>query len=112
MNRSTDECEISRSCHKATFSSAGVTALRTTRASRSKFSLSTGFALVRHRRAALLAGRKIFLGLEHFGALEVADFVASRSIEDATTPRVAKKGRMAVARDDLGRHLRQRRRLS
>ena len=30
-------------------------------------------ALVRHRRAALLAGREIFFRLEHFGALQVPD---------------------------------------
>ena len=43
--RSTDECEMSRSCQSATFSSAGVTAARTTRASPQRFSLSTGLRL-------------------------------------------------------------------
>ena len=43
--RSTDECEISRSCHSEMFSSAGVTAPRTTRAKPHRFSLKIGLRL-------------------------------------------------------------------
>ena len=45
ITRSTEECEMSRSCHSVTFSSAGTTAARTTRASPVRFSLSTGLRL-------------------------------------------------------------------
>ena len=43
--RSTDECEISRSCQSVTFSKAGTTALRTMRARPVKFSVRIGFRL-------------------------------------------------------------------
>ncbi len=45
---------------------------------------------MRHGRRALLAGREIFLGLQHLGALQWRISIASRSIEEATTPSVAK----------------------
>src|SRR6478672_8729599 len=45
MPRSTAECEMSRSCHRATFSSAGTTAPRTRRASPVRFSDRTGLRL-------------------------------------------------------------------
>ena len=43
--RSTEECDMSRSCQSATFSSAGVTAERTSRASPVRFSVRTGLRL-------------------------------------------------------------------
>ena len=43
--RSTEEWDISRSCHKATFSKAGLTELRTIRAKPVRFSLKTGLRL-------------------------------------------------------------------
>ena len=46
-------------------------------------------ALVRHRRRALLAGREIFLRLQHLGALEMTD-LRGRSIDGRRRRRVAK----------------------
>ena len=43
--RSTDECEMSRSCHNTTFSRAGVTAALTMRAKPVRFSVNTGLRL-------------------------------------------------------------------
>ena len=60
-------------------------------------------ALVRHRRGALLALGELFLGLQHFGALQMADFdrePLDRRGDDAE--RREKRG-VAVARDHLGR---------
>ena len=45
MTRSTEECEMSRSCQVTTFSSAGITAERITRDSPVRFSDSTGLRL-------------------------------------------------------------------
>ncbi len=45
MIRSTDECEMSRSCHSATFSSPAPRLPRSTRASPLSCSLLTGFRL-------------------------------------------------------------------
>jgi len=45
MTRSTEEWEISRSCHNATFSSAGMTVERISRARPVRFSASTGLRL-------------------------------------------------------------------
>ena len=73
MTRSTEECEMSRSCHSATFSSAGTTAERTTRGEPGQVLGQDRVALVRHRRGALLPRREILLRLAHFGALQVAD---------------------------------------
>ena len=74
MTRSTEECEISRSCHSAIFSNAACAFARTTRASPQICSLVIGLRLVRHRRRALLALRERLLGFPHFGALQMADF--------------------------------------
>ena len=59
-------------------------------------------ALVRHGGTALLAGREELLGLQHFGALHVADFngdVFDAAGDDAER---CKEHGMAVAGDDLG----------
>ena len=45
MFRSTDEWLMSRSCHSATFSCAGITAMRTRRARPVRFSVRIGFRL-------------------------------------------------------------------
>ena len=60
-------------------------------------------ALVRHRRAALLPGREIFLGLEHLGALQVADFGRQPLDRRSDHAKRREEHRVAVARDDLGR---------
>jgi hypothetical protein len=73
MPRSTDECEMSRSCHSATFSSAGVTAAAHEAGEAGQVFAQHRIALVRHGGRALLARREIFLGFQHFGTLQVAD---------------------------------------
>ena len=103
MPRSTDEWLMSRSCHRATFSIAGVTAERTRRARPVRFSVRTGLRFVRHRRRALLALVEEFLGFEDFGALQMADFdgqALDRRCDDAQG---GEEGGVAVARDHLGR---------
>ena len=79
MMRSTDECEMSRSCHSATSSSAACRLPRSTRASPQSCSRLHRVALVRHRaRALLLALAERLLGLAHLGALQVADLERER----------------------------------
>ncbi len=60
-------------------------------------------ALVRHRRAALLAGREIFLGLEHLGPLQVADLGREPLDRGGDDSERGEEHGVAVARDDLGR---------
>ena len=79
MMRSTDECEMSRSCHSATSSSAACRLPRSTRASPRELLRLHRVALVRHRaRALLLALAERLLGLAHLGALQVPDLERER----------------------------------
>ena len=55
ITRSTDECEMSRSCQSAMFSSAAIALPRITRARPVDLLAADRIALVRHRRGALLA---------------------------------------------------------
>ena len=94
---------MSRSCQSATFSSAGTTWLRTSRARPHRFSLIHGIALVRHRRAALLAARERLGGLADLGALQMAD-LGREALDAAGDDRERGEERgVAVARDHLGR---------
>ena len=74
MTRSTDECEMSRSCQ------SGNVFQRRLRVGADHARQSTDLlagdrvALVRHRRRALLLLAEKFFGLADFGALQVADF--------------------------------------
>ena len=61
-------------------------------------------ALVRHRRRALLTGREILLGLQHFGALQVADFDGEALYRRGDDAERGKEHGMAIARDDLCRY--------
>ena len=74
MMRSTELCEMSRSCQSATFSKRrlGVGAHHARQAA--NLLAADGIALVRHGRTAALAGGERLLGLAHFGALQVANF--------------------------------------
>src|SRR3546814_17909906 len=56
-------------------------------------------ALVRHRRRALLSGREIFLGLEYFGSLEVADLDRPALDRRSAAPEPREEHRVAVARN-------------
>ena len=58
-------------------------------------------ALVRHGRAALLAGREIFLRLKHFGALEVSDLGREPLDGRGDDPQRREEEGMAIARDHL-----------
>ena len=64
---------MSRSCHSVTFSSAGMTALRTTRARPVRFSVSTGLRLCGIDELPFWPVGEELLGFAHFGALQVAD---------------------------------------
>ena len=68
-----------------------------------RFSRQHRVALVRHGGGALLAGWKVLLGLEHLGALQVADLRSPAARCRATTASAAKNIGVAVARDDLRR---------
>ena len=94
---------MSRSCHNVTFSSAGITALRTTRARPVRFSVSTGLRLCGIEELPFCPGEKQLLGLAHFGALQVADLgreIFDRGGDDGQR---CEEGGVAVARDDLRR---------
>ena len=104
MPRSTDECEISRSCQRATFSIAGTTDERTRRARPVRFSVSTGLRLWGMADEPFWPSEKILFGFEHFGALQVADLggdALDGRGDDAESREVCG---MAIARDDLGRN--------
>ena len=90
MNRSTDECEMSRSCHSATFSSAGVTAPRTIRARPVRFSVSTGLRLCGIAELPFWPGAKYSSASSTSVRCRWRISVASRSIDEAMTPSVAK----------------------
>ena len=61
-------------------------------------------ALVRHRRGALLAGRKVFFGFQHFGALQVTHLDCQPLDRAGDDAQCGKEHRVAVARDHLGRY--------
>ena len=73
MMRSTELWLMSRSCQRATFSSAATALPRSTRARPAEPFAGDGVALVRHGAGAFLALGEELLGFQHFGALEVAE---------------------------------------
>ncbi len=72
-----------------------------------KFFAGDGIALVRHGAAALLAGGEIFLDLEDFGALEMAEFGGPLVDAAGDERERVHEMRVAVALDDLGREQRR-----
>ena len=102
--RSAPECEMSRSCQRATFSSARLRVAAQQPRDAGDPLGDDRVALVRHRRRALLLARaERLLDLAHLGALEVADLGG-----EALEARAGERDRLeqlgvAVARDDLGR---------
>jgi hypothetical protein len=58
-------------------------------------------ALVRHRRAALLAFGEELFGLAHLGALQMADFGGQVLDRSGDNGEAGKEGGVPVARDDL-----------
>ena len=81
---------MSRSCHSATFSIAGTAAPRTTRARPVRFSLRTGLRLCGIALEPFCPGEKYSSASSTSVRCKWRTSVASRSIELATTPSVAK----------------------
>ena len=81
---------MSRSCHSATFSSAGITAERTIRARPVRFSVSTGLRLCGIAELPFWPGEKYSSASSTSVRCRWRISVASRSIEEAITPSVAK----------------------
>ena len=105
MIRSTDECEMSRSCHSATSSSAACRLPRSTRARPVQLLGLDRVPLVRHRaRALLLPFAERLLDFAHLGALEVADLERERL--DRRAERRARVHDLGVP--VAGQHLRRR----
>ena len=73
MTRSTDECEMSRSCHSAMFSSAAMRVGAKQPREPDDLLAADRVALVRHRRRALLPLAERLLDLADFGLLQPAD---------------------------------------
>ena len=74
MTRSTEECEMSRSCQRATFSKAGLRVAADDAGEAADLLAGDGIALVRHGGRSLLLLAEELFGLADFGALQVADF--------------------------------------
>ncbi len=81
---------MSRSCQRATFSIAGTTAMRTRRARPVRFSVSTGLRLCGIADEPFWPGAKYSSASSTSVRCRWRISIASRSIEEAMTPRVAK----------------------
>jgi len=81
-SRSTEECEMSRSCQSGDVFHRGSERMRPMRDQTVRFSVRTVDCVGAAGEEPLLARREIFLRLQHFGALQMADCVASRSTEE------------------------------
>ncbi len=101
--RSTEECEISRSCQSATFSMAGMAMPRTRRASPVTFSLRHRIALMGHGGRAFLPFRKKLFRLQHFRALQMPDLGRQSLHRRCDDGERRKEHCMAIARNDLRR---------
>ena len=88
--RSTEECEMSLSCQSATFSSAGMTAERTTRASPVRFSVSTGLRLCGMAEEPFWPAEKNSSASRNSVRCKCRISTASRSTPLAITPSTAK----------------------
>ena len=88
--RSTDECEMSRSCQRATFSIAGMTDMRTKRAKPVRFSVKIGFFLCGIADDPFCPTAKYSAPSNTSVRCIWRISVATFSILDAITPKVAK----------------------
>ena len=102
MPRSTDEWLMSRSCQRATFSSAGITAERTRRARPVRFSVRIGLRLCGMDEEPFWPASNGSSASSTSVRCRWRISVASRSIDAATTARCGEIGGVAVARDHLG----------
>ena len=81
---------MSRSCHKATFSMAGMENARTMRARPVRFSVKTGLRLCGMAEEPFWPGEKYSSASKTSDRCKCRISVASRSMEEATTAKVAK----------------------
>ena len=93
---------MSRSCHSVTFSSAGTTAARTTRARPVRFSLSTGLRLCGIAEEPFWPGWKNSSASRTSLRCRCRTSVASRSMPDGDHRQRGEEHRVAIARDHLG----------
>ena len=101
MMRSTELCEMSRSCHRAMFSYAATMFAAHQAGQAADLLAGYRIALVRHRgTAALLAAERLF-GFADFGALQMANFEGDL-FERARRSAPARSGN---ARDDRAESL-------
>ena len=101
--RSTEEWLMSRSCQSATFSIAGTTAIRTSRASPVRFSVSTGLRLCGIALEPFWPGAKYSSASSTSVRCRWRISIASRSTERGDHPERGEEHRVPVARDHLGR---------
>ena len=101
--RSTEEWLMSRSCQSATFSIAGTTAMRTSRASPVRFSLRTGLRLCGMALEPFWPGAKYSSASSTSVRCRWRISIAMRSTEDGDHPERGEEHRVPVARDHLGR---------
>ncbi|MOA21974.1 hypothetical protein D3C78_1424980 [compost metagenome] len=90
MARSTEEWLISRSCQRATFSIAGTTDMRTSRARPVRFSVRTGLRLCGMADEPFWPGEKNSSASRTSVRCMWRISMATFSIDEAMTPRVAK----------------------
>ena len=91
MPRSTDEWEMSRSCHKATFSIAGTTHIRTRRARPVRFSVRMGLRLWGIADEPFCPAEKYSSASRTSVRCRCRISTARRSTDEAITPSAAKK---------------------
>ena len=94
---------MSRSCHSATFFERRDHRRAHQAGEAGQVLRQHRVALVRHGGGALLARREIFLGLAHFGALEMADLDGDALHGRGDHGERREERGVAVARDHLGR---------
>ena len=101
ITRSTDECEMSRSCHSATFSSEASAFAAHQPGEARDLLAAHRVALVRHRRGALLPRAEGLLDLAHLGLLQRADL--GRELLEARRDERERRHHLgvAVALEDL-----------
>ncbi len=99
--RSTDECEMSRSCQSATSSSAGTTAARTMRARPHRFSLRIGLRLWGIALEPFWPDGERLFGLADLGALPVAHVRGEPLDAGGQEGERGEERGVAIARDDL-----------
>ena len=100
MTRSTEECEMSRSCHKATFQAPPESSPQHTCKSADLLA-GDRILLVRHGRGALLLLAEVLLCLANLRTLQVANLhgdLVERTADNGNRPNVR---RMPIALDNL-----------